>query len=235
MFEVVSLSKLTFFINYLCLLHSNRFKNKIVFWVSEIAFVMTSVKYVVAMLRLSVPEENTNAQQRSDAVGSFLILADVFSFSMFFCGGVLCVVWFTLVVSTHDNDSDVSAKDISNMKVTPVSNLTSGLQHGALENNSVVNGPELTFEQGLDAKGGKDGHFHAKTKTKQGNRRVVASEKSGKESLELSVGKGLYHNKVSTNVAQLGQHLVAKGGEDGQFDAKTKTTTEKKKQQNQYM
>merc|ERR1712127_257731 len=69
------------------------FKNKIVFWVSEIAFVMTAIKYVVAMLRLSMPEDNTNAEKRSKAVGTFLIAADAITFVLFGLSGVLCVVW----------------------------------------------------------------------------------------------------------------------------------------------
>merc|ERR1711865_1345539 len=69
------------------------FKNNIVFWVSEIAFIMTSVKYMVAMLQLSVPEENTNAEERSRAMGIFLIAADAMAFVLFFISGILCIVW----------------------------------------------------------------------------------------------------------------------------------------------
>jgi len=69
------------------------FKNKIVFWVSEVAFVMTAIKYVVAMLRLSTPEENTDVEARTEAVGTFLIAIDVLSFTLFFFGGVLCIIY----------------------------------------------------------------------------------------------------------------------------------------------
>jgi hypothetical protein len=88
------------------------FKNKIVFWVSEIAFIMTAVKYVVAMLRLSTPEENINVEQRSKAVGVFLIAADAMTFVLFFMSGVLCIVWLfrswkaAEVEETKKNKSD---------------------------------------------------------------------------------------------------------------------------------
>merc|ERR1711865_764373 len=68
------------------------FKNNIVFWVSEIAFIMTSVKYMVAMLQLSVPVEDTNAEERSRAMGIFLIAADAMAFVLFFISGILCIV-----------------------------------------------------------------------------------------------------------------------------------------------
>ena len=89
------------------------FKNKIVFWVSEVAFVMTSIKYVTAMLRLSSPEENSDLEERSELVGTFLIAIDIVSYLMFALGSVLCVVWLARAVEDDvlhaDEDDSVIA------------------------------------------------------------------------------------------------------------------------------
>jgi len=96
------------------------FKNNIVFWVSEIAFVMTSIKYVVAMLRLSVPEDNTDVEARTEAVGTFLIVADLTTFVMFFVGGVLCVMWLNNTWSNSKDDDGTQEKK-NKVKVAPAS------------------------------------------------------------------------------------------------------------------
>ena len=103
-----------------CLCSFQPFKNNIVFWVSEIAFVMTSIKYVVAMLRLSVPEDNTNVEARTEAVGTFLIVADLTTFVMFFVGGVLCVMWLNNTWSNSKDDDGTQDKK-NKVKVAPAS------------------------------------------------------------------------------------------------------------------
>ena len=93
------------------------FKNKIVFWVSEVAFVMTSVKYVTAMLRLSTPEENSNLEERTELVGTFLIAVDIASFVMFFIGGLLCIVWLAKAVDTDLHNEEGEDTDDSTMAI----------------------------------------------------------------------------------------------------------------------
>ena len=81
---------------------------------------MTSIKYVVAMLRLSVPEDNTNVEARTEAVGTFLIVADLTTFVMFFVGGVLCVMWLNNTWS-NSKDDDGTREKKNKVKVAPAS------------------------------------------------------------------------------------------------------------------
>jgi hypothetical protein len=66
------------------------FRNKTVFWVSQAAFVTTTLKYLVAMFRLS-NEHNPEADKWSEIVGTFLITMDVLTFLCFFVGGCMLV------------------------------------------------------------------------------------------------------------------------------------------------
>jgi hypothetical protein len=72
------------------------FRNYVVFWVSQVAFCMTALKYVIAMFRLTIAHRG-NADQYSE-LGTFLIVIELFTFSLFVVGAVLCVFYVTTEV-----------------------------------------------------------------------------------------------------------------------------------------
>lgn len=76
------------------------FRNVVVFWVSQVAFCMTTLKYVIAMFRLTIVQRGS-ANTYGD-LGTFLIAIELITFSLFVVGAVLCV--FHVVTEMKKND-----------------------------------------------------------------------------------------------------------------------------------
>ena len=119
-------------------------KNRVLFWLTQISFITTSCKYVVALM-LSAKIEESKVEEENTIIGILLVTLDVFFMSTSLIAVLISALMLRRKIrhiqaehQTHENNSKNTKHMItpkgwdSNTKVVPMNNEDLNIKHWAL-------------------------------------------------------------------------------------------------------